>query len=306
MSQPLQAQDPSAAGTGCTDPQLVLACQGEAKLTQVAIDGAFSRIPEKVRLDFIRDGAKVDKVVKDLLRIELISRDAEQAGFSQEAVVQERVLLAARAELAAAWMEELVKRAPDADYVAMAHENYLANPAAWSTPVTVDVTHILISTDQRTVGQAEAIAMELSARLAGDPEQFGALVLEYSDDPGKVKNGGKYTGMKYEQLVKPFAEAAFALQNPGEISQPVETEYGYHLIRLDSKHSAVVQPWELVEKDAVEKARAGYQETYRINYLQRLMTSPVEFPPGSIEVMAKRWFGEDLAKAPIFTEDGVQ
>lgn len=305
MAQALQAQDGLAEAADCSDPQRVLACQGKAVLTQAAIDGAFSRIPDDKRLDFIRNGARVDQMVKDLLHIELMALDAEANGFASEALVQQRVLLAARMALSDAWTEELAKRAPEADYAAIAYENYLANPAAWSSDATVDVTHILVSTKSRTIGEGEAIAGELHGRLVRDPALFDALVMEYSDDPGKSSNGGKYTGMKFAELVKPFAEAAFALQNPGEISQPVETEYGIHLIRLDGKNEVVLQPWDKVKKKAIDQAKAGHIDAYRVSYLRKLMNLPIEFPAGSIEVMARRWFGEDLEKAPIFTEEGV-
>ncbi|HLF30554.1 MAG TPA: peptidylprolyl isomerase [Xanthomonadales bacterium] len=304
--QGLQAQDGMAAAAGCTDPQHVLACQGRAVLTQAAIDGAFSRVPDDVRLDFIRDGAKVDQMIKDLLQIELLALDAEASGFAQDALVQQRVMLAARTALADAWTEELARRAPEVDYAAIAHEDYLVNPQTWSSEATVSVTHILISTNSRTQGEGEKIARELHDRLLLDPKLFDALVLEYSDDPGKNKNGGKYADMKYAQLVKPFADVAFAMQTPGEISPPVETEYGYHLIRLDGKKEAVLQAWDGVEAEAIEKAKAKHVKTYRANYVKKLLNSPVVFPDGAVDVMARRWFGENLEKAPIFTEDGVE
>lgn len=305
LSPALQAQQ-AARNPECTDPQVILACQGNAVLTQATVNGAFSRIPDDARLEFIRDGAMVDKMVKDLLQLELLALDADANGYSQDALVQQRVLLAARKELADAWMQEIDRRAPEVDFTVIAHEEYLANPVEFTIPATVDVTHILISTNTRTLGEAQEIAIEVSSQLAKDPTRFDALVLQYSDDPGKLKNGGKYKGMTYEQLVKPFAEAAFAMQKPGDISQPVETEYGVHLIRLDSKATAQLQPWEKVEADAVKQAKVKYLNTYRANYLKKVLYAPIEFPEGSVEVMAKRWFGDDLQKAPIFTEDGAQ
>jgi peptidyl-prolyl cis-trans isomerase C len=306
MARLLAAQDLPLTDVERSNAQTVFAYQGQAVLTQAALDGAFSRIPEEYRLMFIRDGAKVDKLVKNLLQAEVVARDAEKSGFSQDAVVQQRVLLAARKELAEAWLEELVKRAPAADYAAMAKEDYLAHPEAYSNPATVDVTHILIGTDKRPPGEAEAIALELLARLEQDPGQFDALVLEYSDDPGKADNSGKYLQMKRGQMVKPFEEAAFALQTVGEITAPVETEYGFHLIRLDQKHEPVPQPFNRVKAQAVEKMKAKYIADYRTRYLQKLLQDPIAFPEGSVEVMARRYFGENLEKAPIFTEDGIK
>ena len=301
------AQDIAPAPlTDRNDPEIVLAYQGEAILTQAAIDAAFSRIPEKDRLMFIRDGAKVDKMVKNLLQVELVALDAEANDYLKDPLVRERVELAARLELANAWMEAVLLRAPGADYLAMAREEYLVNPGAYSSPATVDITHILISTKERLPSEAEAIALELQARLAKNPAEFDALVQEYSDDPSKATNAGAFKEVKHGQLVKPFEDAAFGMETVGQVMGPVETDYGFHLIRLDKKHEAVLSPFEKVQDAIVENMKAKYVADFRVSYMQKVLQSPVVFPDGSIEIMAKRYFGENLEEAPIFTEDGVK
>jgi parvulin-like peptidyl-prolyl isomerase len=307
VSYELNAQDnESKAVVDRNNPEVVLAYQGEAILTQAGIDAAFSRIPEQDRLAFIRDGAKVDKMVKNLLQTELIAVDADVNGFSRDPIVRERMELAARIELAAAWMEEVLLKAPDADYLAMAREEYLANPSTYSSPATVDVTHILISTKARLPSEAEAIALKLQVRLAKNPDEFDALVVEYSEDPGKDTNGGRYKDVTHGQLVKPFEEAAFGMETVGQITGPVETEYGFHLIRLDKKQEAVLSPFEEVQDDIVEKMKAKHLADFRVSYMQKLLHSAVVFPDGSVEIMAKRHFGENLEGAPIFSEEGVE
>ena len=60
---------------------------------------------------------------------------------------------------------------------------------------------------------------------------FRTRAILYSDDPGSAANGGVYNGVKKGQFVKPFEAAAFNLEE-GEISDPVQTEYGYHIIQV--------------------------------------------------------------------------
>ena len=302
----LGAQEIPPRNIDRNNPNVVFAYQGDAILTQAALDGAFSRIPPDVRLMFVRDGAKVDQMVKNLLQAEVVALDADAAGFSQDPVVQERVLLAARKELAEAWVEEIQLRAPEADYAAMAKEDYLANPQRYASEATVTVTHILIATETRLPSEAEAIALQLSEELEADPAQFEALVMEYSDDPGKEENRGTYRNMSREQLVKPFADVAFSMTEVGEISAPVETDYGFHIIRLDGKRDSVLPPYEKVQDKAETEMKQKHMASYQNQYLQRLLQYPVEFPEGSVEVMAKRYFGENLENAPIFTEEGIE
>jgi peptidyl-prolyl cis-trans isomerase C len=289
-----------------TDPQQVLAYQGDAVLTQDAIDAAFSRIPEQDRLAFVRDGGKVDTMIRSLLQAEIVALDAEKAGFEKQTEVLERVRLAARKEIAEAWIQELAKRTPAADYAAMAHEDYLAHPEHYATGVKLDVSHILIGKREHKPEDALTLAKQLKERLAEDPSQFDAMVAEYSDDPSKAANKGKFTNVRRGQMVKAFEDTAYRLSSPGQISDPVETEYGYHLIRLDRRIESQVPPFEQVKEVAEARMKAKHVESYRASYLQKLFSEPVVFPEGSIEIMARRYFGDELEKAPIYTEEGIK
>lgn len=74
---------------------------------------------------------------------------------------------------------------------------------------------------------------ELKQRIL-DGRSFSTMAILYSEDPGSNKNGGEYTGIKRGQFVKEFEAVAFNLQ-PGEISDPFRTVYGYHIVQLQAK-----------------------------------------------------------------------
>lgn len=74
---------------------------------------------------------------------------------------------------------------------------------------------------------------EIKGRIA-EGSSFSTMAVLYSEDPGSAKNGGEYTGIKRGQFVKEFEAVAFNLQ-VGEISEPFETEYGYHIVQLQMK-----------------------------------------------------------------------
>jgi peptidyl-prolyl cis-trans isomerase C len=288
------------------NPEEVMAYQGNAILTQPMIAGAFSRIPDNIRLLFIRDGAKVDQLVRSLLQTEVVAVDAELNGFAQDPEVQQRIMLSARNELAEAWLENLVDNAPEADYEALAREHYLLNPEVYTTEEMVSVTHILIGVEERSLEDAGQVAAEVRAQLEQDPSQFEILVAAKSDDPGKVNNDGKYRKFKRGEMVEAFENVAFAMNFPGEISQPVKTEYGYHIIRLDKKFDAELRPYEKVKTKAIEEEKRKHLNNYRRSYLQKLLQEPVMYPEGSVQYMAKQYFGENYENAPIFTEDGIE
>ena len=91
--------------------------------------------------------------------------------------------------------------------------------------------------EPRDDAQALARILEVQQKL-GAGEDFAALALAYSDDPGSKVQGGDLGWFARDQgLVKEFEDAAFSLE-PGKLSDPVKTQFGYHLIRVDEKDPA--------------------------------------------------------------------
>jgi peptidyl-prolyl cis-trans isomerase SurA len=87
----------------------------------------------------------------------------------------------------------------------------------------------------RAESKQEAIARleELRQRVAKG-SNFATLAILYSEDPGSAKNGGEYRGIKRGQFVKEFEAVAFNLAK-GEVSEPFETEFGFHIVQLLEK-----------------------------------------------------------------------
>jgi peptidyl-prolyl cis-trans isomerase C len=282
--------------------QAPLAKQGGVVLTQAEIDAAFSKIPPQHRLPYIRDGEKVDLLIRNLLRNKVLAGEAKKAAYDQQALVKLRLALATEAELATEWLKKVVVDAPPVDYEVIAYEKYLVNPDTWKTEERIDVSHILISSESRSSKAALQLATEIGEELQLDPSRFDAMVEEYSEDPSKKVNGGRFPQVKRNDMVKPFEAAAFAMDDPGEISSPVETTYGFHIIRLNRKMPGSVPPFEDIKAQAMRQAREQYLKDYSTRYLKKTLSDPIELPDGAVEEMAKRYFGENLELAPDFSE----
>ena len=284
------------------DPAEIIAYSGEVYLTQKELDAAFTKIPEKDRLAFIRDGAKVDQVIQSLLKRKALANDATKAGYDQSPLMPELISLTAQKELAEHWLREVVRNAPEADFETMAHEDYISNPDSYRTEEVLDVSHILLGNKERSNRDAELLAQLLITRLEEDPSIYKELVMEYSDDPAKAANGGRYPEMHRGQMVAAFEKAAFALKEPGQISAPVQTDYGFHIIRLNARHGNVLPDYDAVKDQAVVEAKRNYYQNYQKMYLRNLISEPIVIPEGAVDIMAKRHFGENLELAPDFVE----
>lgn len=106
----------------------------------------------------------------------------------------------------------------------------------YGTPETRRARHILISADEKADAAAHAAAKqkaeELLKEIQAKPESFSDLAQKHSQDPGSANKGGDLGFFNRQTMVKPFADAAFALK-PGEVSDVVQSRFGYHIIRLD-------------------------------------------------------------------------
>lgn len=133
-------------------------------------------------------------------------------------------------------------------------EFYQDNQEQMTQPERVKVSHILVGVESNATAeqkeQAKEEAEALRTRLAAG-EDFAALARESSDDPGSKERGGDLDWVARGATVPPFEEAAFSLE-PGEISDVVETSFGYHILKVAERKPSGVAPYEEVE-DRIEE-----------------------------------------------------
>jgi peptidyl-prolyl cis-trans isomerase D len=139
---------------------------------------------------------------------------------------------------------------------------YRQNLQTYSTPEQVRARHILFSTEEADEAEvrAEAEAVLEQARGGGD---FEALAREHSDDASNAPMGGDLDYFGRGAMVPEFENAAFALE-PGEISDLVQTPYGFHIIKVEDKRAAMTRPLDevrvqLEDQIKIEKAQAEAQ-----------------------------------------------
>ncbi len=128
---------------------------------------------------------------------------------------------------------------------AQIQQYYQDHQAQYAQPEEREASHILIAvngTDPALWAAAKARAEQILAQVRKNPADFAALAKRYSQDPGSAANGGNLGFFTRDAMVKPFADAVFAMQKPGEIVGPVKSQFGYHIIRLDAIKPAQTLP----------------------------------------------------------------
>lgn len=142
---------------------------------------------------------------------------------------------------------------------------------------TASVRHILVATEEmqpdgtrkeiRTEEEAKARADELYQQLQGGAD-FAELATEHTDDPGSKESGGLYADAPVGQWVPEFKQAALE-QELNKIGQPVKTDFGYHIIRVESR--------EVEELDEVREYLTGrLAEEKLMNYFQNELPGKIK------------------------------
>jgi peptidyl-prolyl cis-trans isomerase D len=129
---------------------------------------------------------------------------------------------------------------------------YEQNKKQYSTEEQRRASHILIEVKKDASAAdkaaAKAKAEGLAAQLRKNPGDFAKLAKANSQDPGSAENGGDLGFFDKGAMLKPFADAAFSLKQ-GEISDPVESDFGYHVIEVTGIKPAAVKPLESVKDE---------------------------------------------------------
>lgn len=132
---------------------------------------------------------------------------------------------------------------------AQAKQYYQQHLKDYQVPDQVKVRHILISVpkgaDAKTDAAAKAKAEDVLKQLRAGGD-WVALAKKYSDDPGSKEQGGELGMLQHGVTVPEFDKAAFTL-SPGQISEPVKTQFGYHVIQTEERQIAHTKPFEEVK-----------------------------------------------------------
>lgn len=156
------------------------------------------------------------------------------------------------------WIESQI-----ADKVAVKDEDakafYDKNPDKFQQPEMVRASHILIAVpDDATPEVAaakEKLAKTTKERITKG-EDFAALAKELSDDPGSKVNGGDLDFFPHDAMVPEFADAAFKLK-VNDVSDPVKTKFGWHIIKVTDKKAARTIPFDEVKDKIVDYLKEG-------------------------------------------------
>jgi peptidyl-prolyl cis-trans isomerase C len=190
-----------------------------------------------------------DALLEQLVNMTLAAQAAEKDGQADSPDVKARLDLLHTQILAEAASEKYVKSHPVSDdEVKAAYDSEVAN-----MPKEYKARHILVETKEA----ADTVIKELQA--GGD---FAKIAKAKSKDPGSAAKGGDLGWFSAQTMVKPFSEALAKLEKGKTTTEPVQTQYGYHVIQLEDVRSPSAPAFEEVKEQVKMFAQRKKLQAY--------------------------------------------
>jgi len=238
----------------------VLAVVNGKKITDKTVEEFMRNLPQQMAMQVRKDGNK-KAVINEIINSELLYADAIDNRYDEEDEFLERLDKKEEELLKQYAIFKLYKTFPPVDDGEV-ETYYKENRMNFFADEQVRASHILVKEEE----QAKKILEEIRQGLA-----FEQAAMKYSTCPSKQR-GGDLGFFDKGKMVKEFEEAAFSMEK-GEISEPVKTQFGYHIIKVTDKKEAGVIPFEDIKdtlKRELLKAKQVYYYNQKINQLKNV------------------------------------
>jgi peptidyl-prolyl cis-trans isomerase C len=266
--------------------QSVLGAGGDVKITDLDMRATAELIPLASRAGLLSRKENIEQQAQGLYLRRALAQEAVRTGADQAPIVQALITLARERILSDAVLGALdASKAPaDAVLESYAQSAYKADPARFKAGEQVRARHILI---RNTGPEAKAKAEGLLAQIKAGAS-FEAVARAQSEDITTASKGGDLGFFSPESMVKPFQAGLADLKNPGDLSGIVESEFGYHLIKLEGRRSAGVLPYAEVREGLRAEARTRAQQEARAEKINKLLEK-FKADPAAIEAFTQRY-----------------
>ena len=253
-------------------------------VTQEDVLSDLQRAPEAARQNVLMRADSIEQLVYNLMVRRTLASEAARDGLDKDPLVAAALTIARDRVMSDARLARLDAQNTPTEKVleSYARESYKVNQTKFERPAQTRARHILIENkDKDSLPKAQALLAQIRAGAS-----FEELAKTHSADPGSAAKGGDLGFFAAGQMVRPFEEAANALAKPGDVSEPVESQFGYHIIKLEERRKKGVQSYEEVREQLIAEARTTLLNESRVQKVQSLRQG-FNVDRAAIEAMVK-------------------
>lgn len=276
----------SAVGAEPAD-QSVLLSAGSIAVTRQDLQQELLLLTEVERAKVLEPN-EIKGFLRQIYQSKNMASAAERLGLNSDPVVRARQVIEQRRVLSEALRDHTRVQIGTPDFAALAREHYVVHRDEFQLPEQFKTAHILkkVQCDCERESQRQKIESLLTQLRAGG--DFATLAKAESDDPGSAAQGGNLgQWMKREDLVAPFADAMAKL-DIAQLSDIVETQFGFHIIKLLDRQPARLKSFEEVQNNLEQRLRQSYvQDQLKQRALDYLPPTDAKFDESALQTLTK-------------------
>jgi len=267
-----------AAHAWAIEPAAVIAESARAKVTVADYDAEIDKLPLAARAEFAANHLRLTQFLDTLYTSRVMAADARKSGLDRDPVLSRQIAIAVDRMLATARYAKLDAEAAAAfdkaiaAYTARAQEIYATTKSKYAIPEQVRAAHILVKSRPAEADTQKRVEEVRAKAVAG--ANFNALAREYSDDPSVTSNGGELGFFDAKAMDPAFAAAAFALKTKGEISAPVKSAFGWHIILFEDRRTAGYRTFDEVKPQILAELRQRAIDENRAANTREIFSDP--------------------------------
>ena len=213
-------------------------------------------VPVERQNSALKEKGNMRKLAEDIYLTRTLAVDANKKGMDSEQLSW--AIDFERSRRQATWMlKQFVEgRLAETDWDAVAKEAYLAEGDRYMAPEKVHASHVLLKvTDERDKEDRLSLLEEIKMKAKAG-EDFKALAEEFSEDPTAKQNGGDLGFISRGQTIGEFEKTVFSMTEQGEISDIVETDFGFHIIQFHARQAPEKRAFEIVRNQIITQKQA--------------------------------------------------
>jgi peptidylprolyl isomerase len=255
--------------------QDVLGVMGNQQVRATDVKRLIDALPPEARKRLQADSGALERLVREELVRRTVLAEARQQGWDKKPGVQLLMERAREQALLQAYVNSLTRPAASYPSEEELRAFYEASKASLTLPAQYQLAQIFVSSPENADTSAAAVAQkkaaELAARVQRAPAEFAKIAREQSDHKESAAKSGDLGWVPDTQLI-PEVRAAVTRMTKGEVSAPVRSATGWHIIRLADRKPSTTRPLSEVRDQLVAAMRVRRAQDVERAYIEALLS----------------------------------
>jgi len=253
----------------------VVATMGAQQLRAADLKRLIDALPPETRKRLAGDLGAVDRLVREELVRQAVLTEAKQQGWDKKPDVQLLMDRARDQALVQAYVNNLARPAPGFPSEDEIKGFYEASKGSFTQPAEFQLAQIFIASPEdaeaATAAAAQKKAVDLATRVQKTPADFARIARESSDNKDSAAKGGDLGWVPETQLITEVRTAVTRMTK-GEVSAPIRSAAGWHIVRLADRKVSVTRPLSEVHDQIVATMRLRRAQEVDRRYVEELLS----------------------------------